>query len=57
MLELTEKYEGNKANIHIIRFIILASYSTFGGTLRDENGHQIKKSNLTKIWDTQNRKY
>lgn len=55
MLELTEKYEGNKANIHIIRFIILASYSTFGGTLRDANGHQIKKSNLTKIWDTQNR--
>lgn len=55
MLELTEKYEGNKANIHIIRFMILASYSTFGGTLRDKNNNRIKKSTLGKIWDTQNR--
>ena len=53
--ELEEKVPGNKCNIHIIRFIILASYLTFGGKLLDDNGHRIKKSSLKKIWDVQNR--
>ena len=47
--ELEEKAPGNKCNIHIIRFIILASYLTFGGKLLDDNGHRIKKSSLKKI--------
>ena len=49
--ELQEKAPGNKCNIHIIRFIILATYQTFHGTLSN-NGHRIKKSNLKTIWDT-----
>ena len=53
--ELEEKAPGSKCNIHIIRFIILASHITFNGNLLDKNGHRIKKSSLKKIWDTENR--
>ena len=53
--ELEEKVSGNKNNIHIIRFIILATYATFRGNLSDSNGHGIKKSSLKKIWDTTSR--
>jgi hypothetical protein len=53
--ELEEKAPGNKCNIHIIRFIILASYVTYKGNLIDKYGHNIKKSSLKKIWDTENR--
>lgn len=53
--ELEEKIPGSKCNIHIIRFIVLASYVTFGGKLFDSNKNRIKKSSLKKIWDVQNR--
>jgi hypothetical protein len=53
--ELEEKAPGNKCNIHIIRFIILASYVTYKGNLIDKYGHNIKKSSLKKIWGTENR--
>ena len=53
--ELEEKLSGNKSNIHIIRFIILATYQTFGGKLFDDDKHRIKKSSLKHIWDTTNR--
>lgn len=53
--ELEEKAPGNKCNIHIIRFIVLASYITYKGKLIDKYGHRIKKSSLKKIWDVQNR--
>lgn len=42
-------------NIDIIRFIVLASYSTFGGRLFDKNNNEIKKSSLKNIWDVKNR--
>jgi hypothetical protein len=53
--ELEEKLSGNKSNIHIIRFIILATYMTFGGKLFDDDKNRIKKSSLKHIWDTTNR--
>jgi hypothetical protein len=53
--ELEEKLSGNKNNIHIIRFVILASYITWHGNLSDSNDHKIKKSSLKKIWDTTSR--
>lgn len=53
--ELEEKLSGNKSNIHIIRFIILATYMTFGGKLFDDDKHRIKKSSLKHIWDTTSR--
>lgn len=53
--ELEEKLSGNKSNIHIIRFIILATYMTFGGKLFDDDKHRIKKSSLKHIWDVSNR--
>jgi hypothetical protein len=53
--ELEEKAPGNKCNIHIIRFIVLASYITYKGKLIDKYGHGIKKSSLKKIWDTTSR--
>ena len=53
--ELEEKLSGNKSNIHIIRFIILASYQTFGGKLFDDDKNRIKKSSLKHIWDVSNR--
>ncbi|CEN23724.1 Uncharacterised protein [[Clostridium] sordellii] len=52
---LQVKCEGNKANIHMIRFIQLATYSTFGGKLFDNNRNRIKKSSLSNIWDTTSR--
>lgn len=52
MQSLESKCGGNKANIHIIRFIQLATYSTFGGKLFDSNRNRIKKSSLKTIWDT-----
>lgn len=54
METLQSKCEGNKSNIHIIRFIQLATYSTFGGKLFDKNRNEIKKSSLSKIWDVKN---
>ena len=53
--ELEEKLSDNKNNIHIIRFVILASYITWHGNLSDSNDHKIKKSSLKKIWDTTSR--
>lgn len=53
--KLQTKCEGNKVNIHIIRFIQLATYSTFGGKLFDNNKNRIKKSSLKTIWDTTSR--
>lgn len=54
--KLQAKCEGSKSNIHIIRLLQLATYSTFGGKLFDKNRNEIKKSSLSKIWDTSNRK-
>lgn len=55
MDKLQTKCEGNKANIHIIRFLQLATYVTFGGKLFDRKRNEIKKSSLSKIWDTSSR--
>lgn len=55
MDKLQGKCDGNKANIHIIRFIQLATYSTFGGKLFDTNWNRIKKSSLKTLWDTTSR--
>lgn len=54
MDKLQARCEGSKANIHIIRFIQLATYSTFGGKLFDDNRNRIKKSSLSKIWQVEN---
>jgi len=56
MDKLQDKCTGNKDNIYIIRFIKLATYSTFGGNLLDNNRNRIKKSSLSKIWDVKDRK-
>ncbi len=53
--ELEEKLSDNKNNIHIIRFVILASHITWHGNLSDSNDHRVKKSSLKKIWDTTSR--
>ena len=45
---------GNKANIHIIRFIKLIVHLNFNNNLYDEDRNRIKKGNLGKIWDTKN---
>jgi len=55
MDRLQAKCGGNKDNIHIIRFIQLATYTTFGGRLFDKNKNEIKKSSLSKIWNVSNR--
>lgn len=55
MERLESKCGSNKANIHIIRFIQLATYSTFGGKLFDRNRNRIKRSSLKTIWDTTNK--
>lgn len=52
MDKLQTKCEGSKNNIHIIRFMKLATYTTFGGRLFDKNNNEIKKSSLSRIWDT-----
>lgn len=54
MESLQSKCEGNKSNIHMVRFIQLASYVTFGGRLFDNNGNEIKKSSLSKVWKVEN---
>lgn len=54
MDKLQAKCEGSKANTHMIRFIQLATYSTFGGKLFDSNKNRIKKSSLSKIWKVEN---
>lgn len=53
--ELESKVPGNKNNIHVIRFMMLATCLTFGGKLFDDNKNEIKKSSLKNIWDVQNR--
>ena len=53
-LESREDCKGNKANIHIIRFIRLATHLNFNNNLYDDNNNRIKKGNLSKIWDTKN---
>lgn len=53
--ELEERVPGNKNNIHVIRFMMLATCLTFGGNLFDSNKHRVKKSSLKRIWDVQNR--
>lgn len=54
--ELENKCGGNKANIHIIRFIKLATHLNFKDNLYDDNNNRIKKSSLSKIWDVKDRK-
>ena len=54
MVELQSKCKRTNANTHIMRFMILGTYMTFGGKLFDENGNEIKKSNLGKIWKVEN---
>lgn len=53
--ELEKKVSGNKNNIHIVRFMMLATCLTFGGKLFDDNKNRVKKSSLKKIWDVENR--
>lgn len=53
-IKLEQRCGGNKANIHIIRFIILATYLNFKNNLYDTNDNRIKKSSLSKIWMTEN---
>lgn len=45
---------GNKANIHIMRFIVLATYLNNKNNLYDLNNNRIKKSSLAKVWNTEN---
>lgn len=52
--KLQSKYEGSKANIHIIRLIQLATHISYGSKLYDKNNNEIKKSSLGKIWCTEN---
>lgn len=53
-IENHEKCKGNKANLHIMRFIILGTYLNFSNNLYDNNNNRIKKSSLSKIWHTKN---
>lgn len=53
--ELEKRAPGNKSNIHVIRFMMLATCLTFGGKLFDDNKNEVKKSSLKNIWDVQNR--
>lgn len=53
--KLEDKVSGNKNNIHVIRFMMLATCLTFGGKLFDDNRNRIKKSSLKNIWDTTSR--
>ena len=50
--EIEDRAEGNKGNIHVIRFIVLATYQNYKGCLTYSNGKEIKKKDLGKIWDT-----
>ncbi len=49
--ELEDRANGNKNNIHIIRFIVLAVKTNYEGELMN-NRRRIKKADLSKIWDT-----
>lgn len=49
--EIEDRAEGNKGNIHVIRFIMLAAKTNYEGELMN-NRKRIKKSDLSKIWDT-----
>lgn len=53
-IKLEDRCKGNKANIHIIRFILLATYINYENNLYDRNRNRIKKSSLSKIWNTPN---
>lgn len=53
-VRLEERCGGNKANIHIIRFIKLTVHLNFNDNLYDNDRNRIKKGNLGKIWDTKN---
>lgn len=50
--KLEEIMPGSKCNIHIIRFVVLATFQTYKGVLSYSNGSEIKKKDLSKIWDT-----
>lgn len=54
LVELQLLDKGNKNNIHIIRFITLATFLCKDGYIR-YNSRKIKKSSLMKIWDTSSR--
>lgn len=54
--EIEDRAEGNKGNIHVIRFIVLATYQNYKGCLTYSNGKEIKKKDLGKIWDVKDRK-
>lgn len=54
-LDIETKYEGTKSNIHISRLLQLVTYLNTQNKLYDKNNNRIKKSSLTKIWDTKNR--
>lgn len=53
--KIEEKYGGNKANIHIIRFIQLATHVSFGNNMYKSHNNRMKKSSLKEIWDVTNR--
>lgn len=52
--KLESRCGGNKANLHIIRFIQLVVHLNFNNNLYDDDRNRIKKGNLGKIWDTKN---
>lgn len=54
LVELQLLDEGSKNNIHIIRFIVLATYLCKDQYIRYKN-RKCKKSSLMKIWDTTSR--
>lgn len=53
---IEERCGGNKGNIHIIRFIQLATQVNFNNNIYDKNNNRVKKSSLSKIWDVKDRK-
>ncbi len=55
MLELQNLDNGNKNNIHIIRFIVLCTYLSEDSYIR-YNSRKITKSRLIKIWDLKDSK-
>ena len=52
--KLEELVSGSKCNIHIVRFIVLATFQTWHGNLYS-NKNEVKKSSLKRIWDTTSR--
>lgn len=53
--EIEDKTPGNKGNIHVIRFIMLAVKMNYEGELMN-NRRRIKKADLSKIWDVKDKK-